>query len=110
MDRVKMFKDRKDQIKFVYDTGKMVSERVLSTNTENQKFIDLVAEVAKMCEDYPENDYGHPCVLDVMCQAFRHINYELGNIQLRDDTLKQYKNLSDQQRQVLEKELAEFKI
>lgn len=36
-------------------------------------------------------------------------NYELGNIQLRDDTLKQYKNLSDQQRQVLEKELAEKK-
>ena len=78
--RMQMIRDRHAHIEFTYNTGKMVSKRILSNDSEGQKLIDLCIEVDKMCSEYPENEYGRPCLVDIMAEAFRYVNYVLENI------------------------------
>lgn len=81
MDRLKMMQDRRDCIKFIYDNGKEIAHKFLHTSSPEENFMNICKEVLDLCESYPENEYGRPSTLDIMSEAFRHINYTLGNIQ-----------------------------
>ena len=81
LDRVQLIKDRKELKEFIYNRGKSYSIKILTSNSEHETVLQIVNEIIKDCDEYGENLAGKPNVIDIMSEAFRHVNYMLENIE-----------------------------
>lgn len=80
MDRLQLIKDRKEVVKFIYSRGQNYAINILN----NDDIINIINMIMDECNNYKDNLYGKPTCLDIMCEAFRHVNYSMNNISSSD--------------------------